>query len=290
MKNCAESVKFLESAMQVYHGGRALHFEAVIKSVMGCIQWQLPEQDDNAIVSWENSIEIYKELKQRNISLTTLSSWYTERLTDINTILELALQPPEPIYPSASIAKTPSVNATKTNVSPTLTGDVLRLFYVIEEVQAGPFGRVAANPSSLGHVEMGQCDINGVAHYIVSLRGTGKVIKISWDKNYGVIKVKGESMNARGIDDGDYVLLHFQKNAEPGDIIAAQIMNTDAEATLKIFLKVGNKVILQFCSTNPMYKETDGRDKEFQFTGDHHDKFQIIGVAIAVFKPIDVKN
>jgi hypothetical protein len=47
----------------------------------------------------------------------------------------------------------------------------------------------------------------------------------------------------------------------------------------------------QSCSsvllTNSIHKESDGRDKEFQFDGYNEEKFQIIGVAIAVFKPLN---
>ena len=86
-------------------------------------------------------------------------------------------------------------------------------------------------------------------------------------------------MTALGIDNGDYVLLHFQNTAEPNDIVAAQINDVDTEATLKKFLRRGDKIVLQFCSNNPSYK-----DKEFIFT--RYEKFQIIGVALAVFKPI----
>jgi phage repressor protein C with HTH and peptisase S24 domain len=161
----------------------------------------------------------------------------------------------------------------------------------VEEVQAGSFGAVGALPDFLGYVEMSQCHINGVAHYIVNLRGTASTIRISWDKTYGAIKVKGDSMNARGIDDGDYVLLHFQKNASDGDIVALQIMmeeEAEAEATLKLFLKRENEIILRFCSHNPVHKEDNGRDKEYHFSGYNDEEFQIVGVALAVFKPLNV--
>jgi hypothetical protein len=290
MQNYLDAVKFLESAMQVYKEGDALHFEGVIRSMLGCIQWRLSQQEDYAIVSWEQSIEIYEDLRLRNSGMQ-LSGWYKDRIDDINSILELALEPSGTPSPSAHATEPPSEHDTTPDASSLLTGDMLRLFYVVEEVQAGSFGAFGALPDFLGYVEMSQCHINGVAHYIVNLRGTASTIRISWDKTYGAIKVKGDSMNARGIDDGDYVLLHFQKNASDGDIVALQIMmeeEAEAEATLKLFLKRENEIILRFCSHNPVHKEDNGRDKEYHFSGYNDEEFQIVGVALAVFKPLNV--
>jgi SOS-response transcriptional repressor LexA len=139
-------------------------------------------------------------------------------------------------------------------------------------------------------VEINQFQIDGRAHYLVSLRNSGKVIKTVPDKEYGVVRVNGESMTAEGIDSGDYVLLRRQETAEHTDIVAAQIHSEDTEATLKKFLIERNKFILRFRSNNPTHKEADGRDKEIQFNGYNHEKFQIVGVAIAVFKPLHVTN
>lgn len=288
MQNYVDAVKFLESAMKVCEGGSALHFEAVIRSMLGCIEWRLSQREDNAIVSWEKSIEIYEVLRQRNTGMQ-ISGWYAERINEINSILELALELSGAPSPATPVVETPSAAAATPDVSSTLTGDMLRLFSVVEEVQAGSLGVVGA-PSFLGYVEMSQCQINDVTHYIVNLRGTASTIRISWDKTYGAIKVKGDSMNARGIDDGDYVLLHFQKDANNGDIVASQIMEDEAEATLKLFLKREKEILLRFCSHNPVHKEDDGRDKEYHFNGYNDGEFQIVGVALAVFKPLNVTS
>jgi hypothetical protein len=288
MQNYVEAVKFLECAMEVCEGGYAEHFEAVIRSMLGCIQWRSSGQQDNAIVCWEQSIGIYQGLQQNNDGMQ-LSGWYDDRINDINSILELALELSGTPSPSATVAETPAA-ATPPDASSKMTGDMLRLFSVVEEVQAGSFEGVGTYPNILGYVEMLQCQINGVVHYVVNLRGTESTIKISWGKNYGVIKINGDSMNARGIDDGDYVLLHFQKDANSGDIVAAQIMREESEATLKLFLKRENEIILRFCSHSPMHKKTDGRDKEFRFNGYNHEEFLVVGVAIAVFKPLNVTS
>ncbi len=288
MQNYLQAVEFLECATKVCKDGAAQHFEAVIISMLGCVQWQLSQQDDNAIASWEKSIKIYESL-QKNRNGMARPGWYQERIDELNAILELALGLSGTPSPAAPDVERPAAAAATSDVSSTLTGDMLRLFSVVERVPAGDFGKVGIDPNDLlGYVEMSQCDIEGVAHYITNLRGKNRVIRISWDKTYGVVKVKGDSMNARGIDNGDYVLLHSQTDANDGDIVAAQIKKEgdEEEATLKLFLKSRNEIILRFCSHNPAHKEDDGSDKEYHFSGNNSKEFQIIGVAIAVFKPL----
>jgi Peptidase S24-like len=290
MQNYLQAVEFLESATKVCKDGAAQHFEAVIRSMLGCVQWRLSQQDDNAIASWEQSIKSYEDL-QKNRNGMARSGWYEDRIDELNSILELALGLSGTPSPATPVAETPSTSsAAAPDVSSTLTGDTLRLFSVVEEVQAGSFGGVGAYPNFLGYVEMSQCQINSVAHYVVNLRGTERATRISWDRSYGVIKINGDSMNAQGIDNGDYVLLHFQKDANNGDIVASQIMKDEAEATLKLFLKREKEILLRFCSHNPLHKEDNGRDKEYHFNGYNDGEFQIVGVAIAVFKPLNVTS
>jgi tetratricopeptide (TPR) repeat protein len=289
MQNYVQAVEFLESAMKVFKDGYALHFEGVIRSTLGCIHWRSSGQQDNAIVCWEQSIEIYRGLKQRRDGMAR-SGWYDDRIDEINSILELALELSGTPFPSAPDVERPAAAAATSDVSSTLTGDMLRLFSVVEEVQAGSFGAVGVDPNVfLGYVEMSQCHIGGVAHYVMNLRGKERAIRIPWDKIYRVVKVKGDSMNACGIDDGDYVLLRPQTDANDGDIVASQITkDEEPEATLKLFLRRGSEIILRFCSHNPAHKEDDGRDKEYHFSRYNDEEFQIVGVALAVFKPLNV--
>jgi hypothetical protein len=208
--------------------------------------------------------------------------------------LQFALRPSVSSQSTSSFSSKPAKSTasatTSTASKPIPGGDFLRLFNVKREVSAGNFDPTGLNPDAHGYVEINQLQINGRDHYLVNLRKDGRVINISPSQTYRVVKVKGESMTAEGIDNGDYVLLRIQNTAEHNDIAMAKIYGIDTEATLKKFVIERNGFGLRFRSNNPMYKKDDGRDKEFQFLGDHHDKFQIIGVAIAVFKLIDVKN
>lgn len=72
----------------------------------------------------------------------------------------------------------------------------------------------------------------------------------STDK-YFILKVRGNSMNLKGINDSDYVLVKQQNIAEENDIIVALV---DAEATIKEFHKQGNMIILKPYSSDPANK------------------------------------
>ena len=68
---------------------------------------------------------------------------------------------------------------------------------------------------------------------------------------YFLLRACGDSMNKAGIKDSDLVLIQQQSAAEAGDRIVALI---DDEATIKVFKKTDQAVILQPKSTNPDHK------------------------------------
>jgi len=68
---------------------------------------------------------------------------------------------------------------------------------------------------------------------------------------YFLLRVKGDSMNKKGVKDGDLVLVRQQATAQNGEMVVALV---DGEATIKEFRKSPNVVILQPRSTNPVHK------------------------------------
>ncbi len=58
-----------------------------------------------------------------------------------------------------------------------------------------------------------------------------------------MLKVRGDSMIDAAICDGDFVVVRQQADAENGDIVVAAI--NDDEATVKTYIRKGNKVILR---------------------------------------------
>lgn len=84
---------------------------------------------------------------------------------------------------------------------------------------------------------------------------------------YFLLRATGDSMNHAGIDDGDLILVRQQSSANDGDTVVALI---DDEATVKVFRRAADAVVLQPKSDNP-------RHQPIILTRN----FQVQGVAVA---------
>ncbi|RIK82253.1 repressor LexA [candidate division KSB1 bacterium] len=69
--------------------------------------------------------------------------------------------------------------------------------------------------------------------------------------SYFILKARGDSMNAVGINDGDLVLVRQQPTASNGDYVVALV---DGEATIKEFRQQKGIVLLKPRSTSKMHK------------------------------------
>ena len=69
--------------------------------------------------------------------------------------------------------------------------------------------------------------------------------------NYFFLRAVGDSMNLANINDGDFVLIKKQPNANQGDEVVALIGD---EATIKIFKQEEDKIVLEPRSNNPIHK------------------------------------
>jgi repressor LexA len=85
------------------------------------------------------------------------------------------------------------------------------------------------------------------------------------------LKVKGDSMVGRCINDGDYVMVNPSQQPQDKDIVAARL---GEEATVKTYTKQGSSVVLE--AANPA-----DRDIQIQPGMD----FGILGVICGVFRP-----
>ena len=90
------------------------------------------------------------------------------------------------------------------------------------------------------------------------------------------MKVRGDSMIGRGINEGDYVLVHPSAPAKDGDVIAARIGN---EATVKTLGRRGATIVLQ--PANPSEREIEIRPS---------DDFAVLGVVCGVFRSFCEKS
>lgn len=85
------------------------------------------------------------------------------------------------------------------------------------------------------------------------------------------LKVKGDSMIGRAINDGDFVMVNPLAKPKENDIVAARIGD---EATIKTLKKSNGEIILE--PANPA---------ERQITLKEDDDFSILGVLCGVFRP-----
>lgn len=86
-----------------------------------------------------------------------------------------------------------------------------------------------------------------------------------------MMKIKGDSMIGRGINDGDFVMVTPTPKAKDGEIIAARIGD---EATVKTLTHRGNSIVLE--PANPQERE---------IVIDPRDDFSVLGVISGVFRP-----
>jgi repressor LexA len=78
-----------------------------------------------------------------------------------------------------------------------------------------------------------------------------------------MLVVRGESMIDAGILDGDYVVVHGQSEANPGDVVVAGI--ADGEATVKTYRRRRNRIVL--VPSNPAFQEMEFAPDEVTIYG-----------------------
>ena len=85
------------------------------------------------------------------------------------------------------------------------------------------------------------------------------------------LKIKGDSMIGRGINDGDFVMVNPSAEPHDGEVIAARL---GEEATIKTLTHRGDRVVLE--PANPAEREiVIGSD----------DDFAVLGVVSGIFRP-----
>ena len=93
----------------------------------------------------------------------------------------------------------------------------------------------------------------GVMHEAVEQNERIDFAEIFHKKSTFVLRVSGDSMIEAQITDGDYVVIHKQRTAAPGQMVVAQ--TGDGEATLKYWFPEKNRIRLQPAnsSMDPIY-------------------------------------
>lgn len=94
-------------------------------------------------------------------------------------------------------------------------------------------------------------------------------------QDHFALKVNGDSMQDAGIHLGDIVIVRKQETARNNDIVVAIIEGIESEATLKRFIKDGNRIILR--PENPVYEDIPIPDPR---------QLQINGVVVGLYRPM----
>jgi hypothetical protein len=285
-----EAVQLLESTIPKYIS--CWHQLGIVQWMLGSIYWINPSKHDAAVLTWQRSLSAFDHLARSKAMTSKQADWYREKWEKMKADLQCAISGDcIPSTPAAATSHHPGTAAGSSSPPPSgptlghtsssgsyFVTDWLEVSTVTEEIQAGRFVPVGAGAFPPDPVLVNNVEINGRIYKIISLRDRGGINLLSV-LDYTVLKVQGDSMNQAGIDSGDYILLKKQNTADPNDIVAAEIVAVDTQATLKRFIRRGaNIIILKPESSNLTYQERT-------FTR-MNEGFYISGVALAVFKPV----
>jgi DUF2075 family protein/SOS-response transcriptional repressor LexA/DNA replication protein DnaC len=98
---------------------------------------------------------------------------------------------------------------------------------------------------------------------------------VSKGSKYFVLRTKGDSMNKAGVNDGDLILCTKNYSPSNGAKVVALIGD---DATLKIFEKIKDAILLKPCSTNPRHKVIRVEEGE---------EVKVQGVMVKVLSDVD---
>ena len=262
------------------------HCDAIAHWMLGNLLLEMPDQHSAAVAAWQTSLDAFTNLVAWPSEFGAESSgnpdWYRDRCAEMRLGIERvvaagSVRPPRKPAPGP---RPMPASPFKLPISTLYSGNI-RSIRVVGQIPAGGFAPSGMDPHILEtlRLEPSQQEffLGNKLHRLVNLRGSPGVTELVSSASYFLLQVKGDSMNADQIDPGDYVLLRQQSSADQMDIVAAEIVNVDTEATLKRFLRKNGKIILEPSSTNPTHQS-------FTFT-DSARNFFIRGVVLGVFKP-----
>ena len=301
-----EAIHLLKEARQLY--GRNQHYTTVVQWMMGAIYWEDEALRDQGLQEWCQCSQTFSDLAARSINPDD-AHFYLFLAGQIQEDMQNRLcsdtgpaGAPEPggawthefepdpgawsIPPdeqSTSGSPTDAPRDGSQGGRPTLAR--LDLLPIVEKIPVEGSAPAGQRPHATGKVEVDRVLIAGRPYRMVSLRGLGKAFTLR-SGGYVVVKVTGDSMNRpdrsgrESINPGDYVLLHLQKDASDGDIVAAEIEGVDTTASLKRLRirKDGNEYILEPQSTNSIHRP-------YAFVP-HQPGYHIRGVVVVIFKPL----
>jgi len=285
------AIDFFKDAASRYYSSP--HHRGVALWMLGHALWRLRGHENEAILAWRKSINIFGSIQQESRFLSLeKKKWYRSRQEEMRETLKKEmlkrgitsdfqhqerrsgqLKNISNAQPQAVTRKV-AISKSKTESGHMLPKGYLSSFPLIGNIPAGT--PVGIYPGPDDEIEIQQLSINNNFYQVYDLRGMGGRIRVLKDSKYYILRVAGNSMDMAGIENGDYILLEQTNTAQHNDIVAALILGYDHQATLKRFVQWGDKIFLKPESTNTKHKE-------FQFDR-LEGKCQIHGVARALLK------
>lgn len=240
-------------------------YKAISYWLYGCIQWQSHSHREDALISWEKGLQIFKDVQSDN----NYDAAYSKKCAGIIDDAQKGIKSASTNnYPPPA----PKPASSKTSVK--LQKNKMLMFPIIGTIPAGSPASIV-DDSEERTISSG-FEINN-EHYSIYKLQEKLEINFSPSKRYYLLHVIGDSMNNAlpvNIENGDYVLMVKQDVADNGEIVAAEIKNVDRKATLKKYYFKNGEHILR-----PMSKDNSLRE-HLTFKND----FLIRGIAIAVLK------
>ncbi len=304
MGNFKKTSDLLKEAAGYYYS--SFHQEAMVRWMLGCIYWQISGRENDAIKTWRNSIRIFDNIPKydRFLSLAEIEwykKWVKEMREDLRTVTEkkekrVLLIKPKLVSPSDdNDYDEVNGNDDPRNDLPPFNIDEIPDVKDLTELTDGEIVWYRDDARKefphMGKIRAGDFDHRGVEELSEFISDVGELIewdyrcfvfsedkqvKIAASATYYTLEVIGHSMNDAGIDDKDIVLIHYQPNADSGDIVAGEVVDFDDSVSLKRFQRANGKIELKPESL------VDGFDIH-EFTKEN-EGFYVRGKVLAVFK------
>ena len=296
MKDFHDALRLFTEASSKYASFK--HQHAIAQWMIGCAQWLLPKREVDAINSWRTSLRIFESLCNHNKGDKENYKWYDEKCKEMQEALHIAAEEYKipPLPESAAEWNKPDNLATKTSQlkyktaletssngqnfsgehDDSFSRGRLKTIPVFDHIAAGDFDASGVLAQPVAHVETDRILIEDIPHRVHSLTNA-QVVNLPGSQEHFVLKVSGNSMNQSKpvpIEDGDYVLMRRQAVPDNGNLVAAEIVREDTQATLKRYRFLNGQHILQPESNDPAFQDRILMKNEFF----------IRGVGLAVFK------
>jgi SOS-response transcriptional repressor LexA len=276
MGNARQAVLYINAAIAKYTDQ---HERAVAHWLLGCLNWSL-DDSVNAIAEWENSLNQFQEQSMKTQRDSKLVYWYRDILKLMESAIAAGVE--SNIPPDLNLLRAPQAASKVQKHS-------LRSIPVLGEIPAGtPFGVLPSTSDYLA-TQTFKFEDEVSEYQIVSLIPGQMNVHIHQLQEYFILRVNGNSMDCAHpapILSGDYVLLQKRNVPSSGDIVAAEIISSDAKddrATLKRYKVQGDKILLIPESSDPKFQQPMYVDKMYSKLDE---EFHIRGVALAVFKKL----